>query len=97
MGHFELSEQAASDLEAIYIYTLVHFGDNQADTYFKNLDKQFTYLAQHPELGSLYTDIQPSYRRYVYQRHAIYYRVMPNSVFIARLLHTKQDPGRHLL
>lgn len=96
MTHYELSEQAALDIENIYIYTFLNFGAVQANAYHQSLKLRFDELLTFPELGQKYLYTKPVYRRLVYRHHAIYDRVLADKIFIARLLHTQQDPARYI-
>jgi toxin ParE1/3/4 len=48
-------------------------------------------LAENPRLWPAVDHIRPGYRRSVYGRHSIYYRIDPDAIVIVRIL-GQQDP-----
>ena len=79
---YKLTERAADDFAGIYDYTLLKFGEAQADHYTDALEAFGTlYLKQSIE----------------FQRHAIFYTVRDTDILIARILHQQMNHKRHLL
>ncbi|MDF1589757.1 MAG: type II toxin-antitoxin system RelE/ParE family toxin [Gammaproteobacteria bacterium] len=94
---YEISEQAALDIEDIFVYTLVNFGTPQADDYLKDLRNTFERLSDFPEIGQDISYVMPAHRRLVHKSHAVYYKIVEQHILIVRLLNTKQDPARNLI
>lgn len=86
MAKYELSRAADRDLEDIYEYTFLQFGAMQADVYFESLEECFSNLAENPLLGMDASHIRKDYRRFVHQRHTLYYKTMKTGVRVMRVL-----------
>lgn len=94
---YEISEQAALDIEDIFVYTILNFGLPQAHLYLKGLRDIFKRLADFPEIGQDISYVLPMHRRLVHKSDAIYYKIVEQHIFIVRLLNTKQDPAKNLI
>lgn len=92
---YKLSNLAAEDFAAIYEYTLVRFGSQQADTYTDELDRVFHMLAESPRMGQECPEIGTDMRRHDHQRHAIFYRQRKQDIFVLRILHQQMEPMIH--
>ena len=90
MPDYALTLAAEQDLTEIYAYTFVEFGESQADTYFESLEDCLTRLATNPRLGRSVADLRRGYRRFIHQRHSIYYRRTRTGILVVRIL----GPGR---
>jgi len=94
---YKLSKLAAEDFAAIYEYTLIHHGAEQADSYTSKLEKTFNLLAISPFIGNEQADIAKGVRRLNQQKHAIFYRQREHDIFIIRILHQHMDAWVQLL
>jgi toxin ParE1/3/4 len=83
---YELSRAADHDLDDIYAYTFREFGALQADVYFESLEECLGKLAENPLLGVDVSNIRAGYRRFVHQRHTLYYKKVRAGVRIIRIL-----------
>jgi toxin ParE1/3/4 len=92
---YKLSKLADSDFANIYDYTLLKFGEAQADRYTDALDEFLETLSKMPEMGQDYPRVQ-DVKRIVFQSHTIFYTAIPSGIFIARILHQQMDTARHL-
>ena len=92
---YKLSNLAAEDFAAIYEYTLLNFGDLQADAYTDGLESTFRLLSSSPLMGHDCHEIADEVRRHDHQRHAIFYRRREHDIFIIRILHQQMEPMRH--
>lgn len=93
---FKLTEQADSDVAAIYLYSLEEFGLDQAEDYAASLDRAYERIAEFPKLGRLCPELQPDLRRHEVLQHVIYYREVDLDVLIVRILHRQMDADIHL-
>jgi toxin ParE1/3/4 len=91
MASYRLSEKADGDLSRLYEYGIIHYGQDRADRYYDGLRERFEQLAENPRLYPAVDHIRPGYRRSVYGRHSIYYRIDPDEIVIVRIL-GQQDP-----
>lgn len=86
MRKYELSRAADRDLDDIYVYTFRQFGVLQADIYFESLEECLGKLAENPLLGVDASNVRTGYRRFVHQRHTLYYKKVRTGVRILRIL-----------
>lgn len=95
MAIYKLSRTADTDFESIFIYGVLTFGLQQADSYAQGMQARFEQLAQKPYLYPAIDHIRQGYRLSVYHSHSIYYYIDSDSVVIGRILRS-QDVGRAL-
>ena len=67
MAVYSLSSKAAADLDAIYEYTILHFGLEQARVYLLGLHERFAMLAEQPTHGRKADELAPGLRLLGYQ------------------------------
>jgi toxin ParE1/3/4 len=94
------TRDAVDDLDSIFDYIS---DDNRkaAVDMLERLERAILKLADNPRLGAvLPTDdlslVEPGYRRIVVRPYLVFYRFGKDEVFIARVLHGRQD-WMHLL
>lgn len=97
MAAYQLTNQAESEIEGIYEYSILNFGLQVAQNYVSGLHDCFTLLANNQSWGSDYSFIIPGLLRYEYRSHSIYYLPIEDGILIARVLGNKQDPARHIM
>lgn len=88
--------RAYADLEGIWLYTYVQWGEEQADRYMRQLDEQVTALALTPERGKSAEEVRTGYYSIHAGRHLIFYTFTDTIVSVRRVLHDQMDVGRHL-
>jgi toxin ParE1/3/4 len=93
---YKLTERAVDDFTGIYDYTLLKFGEAQANHYTDALEAFFETLAGIPDIGWDY-HVVPGAMRIEFQRHTIFYTVRDTGILIARILHQQMNHKRHLL
>lgn len=91
MSTYRLSRKADADVEALIRYGLRRFGAARTATYAQGLERRLHQIASTPQRYPRVDHIRPGYRRSVYRRHAIYYRVEDQGPVIVRIL-SHQDP-----
>jgi toxin ParE1/3/4 len=96
MAEYRLTPAAERDLEAIWLYTLSEWDEEQANRYIDLMASAFSELAQFPKIAPSCYHIHPGYRRLSVERHVIYYRVTAYGVAIIRVLHDRMDALRHI-
>ena len=77
---------ALSDLDGIADYTLQTFGTLSLVRYIDDLERVFTILSKHPEIGIAFV---PKVRRFAVGQHWIYYSYSQKAVRIIRILPQK--------
>lgn len=96
MAEYRLSPAAESDLETIWINTCQEWSIKQAEHYIDRITEVFAELAQSPKIASACDHIRPGYRRYIAERHVIYFRITSYGIAVVRILHDRMDASRHL-
>lgn len=96
MSRFVLSPAARADLERIWDYTAGRWGEDQAETYIRDIQRAIERVASDPLIGRACDDIRAGYRRHPVGSHTLYYRTAPAGVIdVVRILHQRMDPDRH--
>ena len=73
MTDYLLSEKAKYQLDEIYLYGLVTFGQPTARRYLHNLYRQFELLAEFPDIGQNLTIARRTFYRFGCGVHIIIY------------------------
>ncbi len=87
MAAYKLSREADRKLAEIYEYSLLNFGEAQADKYFHSLHEAFELLMHQPELGRPFHE----YRRHEHEAHVIFYKADSEGIHIVRVLHKREE------
>jgi len=82
MGKYRLTLGAEEDLQNIYEWGFVTFGEERADTYHVGLLDRFDKIAENPLLGQAVDHLCNGARRAVYGKNAIYYQNIDDDVGI---------------
>lgn len=88
---YNVTRQAAADLDDIAAYTLANWGVRQMAVYMEKLAERFAWLAEHPDIGRERHEIAPGYRSFVEGAHVIFYLVRDQSIDIIGVLHQSSD------
>lgn len=92
----KISKAASQDIENIYLYGFLTFGENQADVYMFALNDRFDLLCSNPEIGRLDTRVNPAVRRLDFESHVIFYDAEVDHILVVRVLHKSMDFVKHL-
>jgi toxin ParE1/3/4 len=99
MARYRLTSVADQKIESIYEYSILHFGETQADSYFLGLHDLFGLLASNPQMGQEEPDLGDGIRRFLYEAHIVFYRPVTDGVLIVDLKGVRQQspstPGRN--
>ena len=96
MARFELAALALADVQSIMDHTSEKWGSEQAILYLESLRLAFRRLAENPFVGVARPELGEAVRMFPHKVHLIFYRPTASGVAIARVLHGRQDPFRHL-
>ncbi len=96
MPGYRLSEEAQNDLKEISRYTQENWDNKQAKHYLIELAAGFENLTRSPNLGKKREEIEKGLRSFPVARHIIFYRIGPEFIEVARVLHVSMDIKRHL-
>ena len=92
---YSLSEQASCDLDSILDYSMDNFGVEVMLGYHHSLERCFTLLAEHPDLGTAAEHVRDDYFCFYHRSHAVFYTLIDNDILIVRVLHKSMDVPRH--
>ena len=75
---YQLTDEAARDVEEILAYSVNSFGVAQTKHYFEALKECIELLADNPNIGHSAKDILPEYLRFPYESHVISIKDFPH-------------------
>jgi len=93
---YQLTAEAARDVEKILAYSVDNFGIKQAEHYFDALKDCIQLLADNPDIGHSADDILPEYLHFPYKSHVIFYKKFTLSILVVRILHERMDSKLHI-
>ena len=95
---YKISNEAAIDLENIWLYTFETWSEEQANRYLDLIFDEIEYLTLKPQSGTDYTTIRKGYFRSRVKSHLIFYKIniSKNELEIIRILHQQMDIENHL-
>ena len=96
MKNIKFSKQSSRDIEEIYLYGLINFGEEQADLYASKMKDFLEIMRSNPEIGRLDTRVNPAIRRFDFESHVIFYDISDKDLLIVRILHGSMDFVNHL-
>ncbi|MGE3745708.1 MAG: type II toxin-antitoxin system RelE/ParE family toxin [Sphingomonadaceae bacterium] len=91
-----LSRAADADLANILEYSIAEHGRNAAEAYLRDFERTFGRLRDFPELGALYTILDPKLRCLPCRQHLVFYTIGDTQIDIVRVLHKAMDIGSRL-
>ena len=93
--NYDLSEKAKADLRGIWNFTEDRWGEQQADTYYREIIKTIELLATGDRQGRK-ADVRDGYLKYPTGRHFVYFTRETDRIKVVRVLHQSMDVDRHL-
>lgn len=93
--NYDLSEKAKADLRGIWNFTEDRWGEQQADTYYREIIKTIELLATGDRQGRK-ADVRDGYLKYPIGRHFVYFTRENDRIKVVRVLHQGMDVDRHL-
>ena len=92
MADYRITQLAQNDLQNIWDYTVDQWSTKQADKYIDGLLACFDSIAHGITLGKSIDYIRQGYKKALYGRHIIFFRVGTDHVVeIIRVLHSSMD------
>ena len=95
MKAIAFSPAAEADMEAIWDYSVSHWGPDQADRYVDDIRDTCRSLAMEIKRGRV-VDGRRGYLKMSSGSHMIYFRDGADGIDVIRVLHGRQDVDRHL-
>ena len=80
----------------IAAYTQERWGERQKAKYMAQLQRALQNLLASPDTGAERNDIAPGIQALKASSHVVLYRATEVGVEVARVLHQRMDPKRHL-
>mgnify|MGYP001247244583 CR=1 FL=1 len=93
---YRLSPAADRDLANIWRYTARRWSLGQAERYQDELASAFAGPAAGRKAGRPVEIGHGVYLKYAVGAHSIYFRETGDEIIVVRVLHSRQDAGRHL-
>ena len=89
------TRDAVDDLDSIFDY-IAEDNRKAAARLLERIENSILKLADKPRLGTVLPTndlslVKAGYRRIIVQPYIIFYRIAKDEIFIARMLHSKQD------
>ena len=96
---YDISVEAANDLEDIWYYTFEKWSLEQADRYLNTILGEIKYLAEKSEIGIDYGKVRKGYFIAKVKSHFIFYKInlKQKNLTVIRVLHEMMDIESHLL
>ena len=91
MSLFQITPNAARDLDAIARWTLRHWGEEHMERYLRSLDKRFRWLAVNPAAGRARDEIAAGYRSFPQGQHVVFYIKKNDAIAIIGIPHQAMD------
>lgn len=89
---YQLTNEAAQDLEAILLDGMIRFAIPVAVDYHQKLFQVFSLLAQFPEMSRERVELTPPVRIHPVGSHIIIYQLQANQdILIVRVRHSHED------
>jgi toxin ParE1/3/4 len=85
-----LSELAEADLTDIWVI-VAQYDPTAADHLIDQIHDACRILAATPKAGRKRADLEPSIRSFVVSSYIVFYRVRPDGIEVARVLHGHRD------
>lgn len=98
MAKIRLSRKAISDLDGIWDYTVETWSEEQAVTYYRQIQAAIQSLNNLPDyLVIQYDIIKPGLLGHKVGHHILFYKKHDDgSIWVDRILHKRMDYQRHL-
>lgn len=92
MAKYYFTNKAVEDLSKIYEYTYKFWSENQADKYYETLIDFCQLLAENPNIGKNYPELNTDIFGFLANKHIIFYRILnPAAIEIERILGAEMD------
>lgn len=92
MAKYSLTNKALEDLSKIYEYTYEFWSENQADKYYEALIDFCQLIAENPNIGKIYAEIDSNLFGFLASKHIIFYKIIGQTeIEIERILGAEMD------
>ncbi|MEP7269606.1 MAG: type II toxin-antitoxin system RelE/ParE family toxin [Saprospiraceae bacterium] len=87
----EFSNEAVEDLADILAYTILEYGNIQAEKYTNAFKDAFNLIQEFPQIGHSRPDLEQDFKSYKSGQHLIIYFIGLETIFVVRILHQRMD------
>ena len=84
---YSLSVEAAEQLESVFVYGVLEFGELQAAKYQQSFHSTFEALAAMPYMARVSERHRSKERRFLHGSHVIYFTVHETEIVIREVVH----------
>lgn len=91
----EVTFEAHDDLVNIYNYSLINFGEIQANKYLEKIEGAFNFLLKEPFAGYSRSDVPSLYNCWKVESHCVIYRIEDDILYVVRVLHGNMNFNYH--
>lgn len=92
MAKYFFTNKAVEDLSKIYEYTYEFWSETQADKYYEELIDFCQMLAENPNVGRNYEEIDTRLFGFPANKHIIFYRILSQTeIEVIRILGAETD------
>ncbi len=91
MAKYRVTPRAQNDLKNIGRYTEQNWGKSQRNTYLKDFENRFVWLAENPQLGKHRNDISEGYHSFPEGQHVVFYLIDKQHINIIGIPHKDMD------
>lgn len=93
MAVIERSPESRADYLNIWLY-IAHDNPEAADRMLRSFDQKLELIARAPFLGRSRNDLRRSIRSFPVGRYLLFYRPIPEGIYLVRVLAGSQDHRR---
>ena len=93
-SRYQLTDWADQDLFDISLYLARSASIEVAERFIEAFKQKFVLLADNPGIGRRREELAPGLRSIPEGRYVVFYRVLPESLLIVRVLHGSRDVER---
>jgi len=92
MAKYQFTNKAVEDLSNIYEYTFNFWSENQTDKYYDEIIDFCQLLAENPNIGKNYEEIDSEIFGFLANKHIIFYRILDVQIIeVERILGAETD------
>ncbi len=88
---YRVTPRARDDLKNIGRYTQKIWGESQRNSYLKEIEERFQWLADNPLIGKHRTHICEGYYSFPQGQHVVFYLIGNNIIDIIGIPHKEMD------
>ncbi len=96
MRRLEISSKAKSEIIDIRTFSLINWGQQQADKYVYEMHNTLALLQRNPLIGLTHDDLAGEIYSFPHASHVIYYQFDTEVLYLMAVLHKSMLPKNYL-